>query len=161
MKECRTCPGLKPLSEFNLDPRTKDGRKGQCRSCTSAAAKEYRNRPEQKEKVAARIRKARQANAEHYRQYQKNWKLAKRYGLARDQYDRMVEEAGGVCPVCGEEAELVVDHNHRTKIVRGMVCNKCNQAIGLMRDKSKLMRQAAEWLDRVDPGAADTVQAVG
>ncbi len=42
MKRCNTCPDVKPLDQFDRSARAKDGRKGQCKTCTKAAQKLYR-----------------------------------------------------------------------------------------------------------------------
>lgn len=61
--------------------------------------------------------------------------LAKQYGLSLDDYDQMLDEQGGVCAICnqpetrryrGEITNLVVDHNHQTGRVRGLLCSRCN-----------------------------------
>lgn len=41
--------------------------------------------------------------------------------------------------------ELVVDHNHVTGLVRGVICNGCNGVVGRI-EKRNLGRQ---WLERL------------
>lgn len=53
-----------------------------------------------------------------------------RYGISQEDYDRMVSDQEGKCAICCEEAKLHVDHDHATKKVRGLLCVKCNTAIG-------------------------------
>ncbi len=70
-----------------------------------------------------------------------------RYGLSRQQYVQMVEEANGVCKLCGEKPKrLVVDHNHATGKVRGLICDFCNKGLGLMKDDIETILKAAEYL---------------
>ncbi|MGK2948022.1 MAG: endonuclease domain-containing protein, partial [Acidimicrobiales bacterium] len=45
-----------------------------------------------------------------------------------------------------EDRPLVVDHDHRTGAVRGLLCGPCNRAIGLLRDSPVVCRLAAEYL---------------
>jgi hypothetical protein len=41
---------------------------------------------------------------------------------------------------------LDVDHCHRTGKIRGLLCNSCNQGLGLFKDDEKIMKQAADYL---------------
>lgn len=50
------------------------------------------------------------------------------------------------CVICGVEAPLVVDHDHRTGKVRGLLCNKCNMAIGLLQDDPMLLEFGRMYL---------------
>lgn len=78
------------------------------------------------------------------------------YKLTKDQVDKLSEECGHKCNICGEQgwvmdptrhkANLVVDHCHGTGKVRGLLCHNCNRALGLMKDSPELLRKAAEYL---------------
>jgi hypothetical protein len=50
------------------------------------------------------------------------------------------------CVICGEEGVLVVDHDHKTGKVRGMLCNHCNRGLGHFRDDPMLLEFAAQYL---------------
>src|SRR3979490_391570 len=52
----------------------------------------------------------------------------RKYGLTPEQYQRMVDESNGLCIVCklAPARGLYVDHDHRTKKVRGLLCSNCN-----------------------------------
>jgi len=50
------------------------------------------------------------------------------------------------CVICGSKGSLVVDHNHRTGIIRGMLCNHCNRGLGHFRDDPELLEFAAIYL---------------
>ena len=50
------------------------------------------------------------------------------------------------CVICGVQAPLVVDHDHSTGKVRGLLCNKCNMAIGLLQDDPMLLEFARMYL---------------
>jgi hypothetical protein len=53
------------------------------------------------------------------------------------------------CIICGDsESRLVVDHDHKTGIIRGMLCNHCNRGIGHFRDDPVLMRFAATYVEQ-------------
>jgi hypothetical protein len=50
------------------------------------------------------------------------------------------------CVICGSEENLVVDHCHKTNIVRGMLCNHCNRGLGHFRDDPELLEFARIYL---------------
>lgn len=50
------------------------------------------------------------------------------------------------CVICGNEEPLVVDHDHKTGKVRGMLCNHCNRGLGHFRDDPELMEFAAQYV---------------
>jgi len=50
------------------------------------------------------------------------------------------------CTICGANSDLVVDHNHRTNKIRGMLCNRCNQGLGQFKDDPMLLEMARIYL---------------
>jgi len=77
-------------------------------------------------------------------------RIKKEYGLSREQYMAMVDSQRGSCAICCETPEshfsLHVDHCHTTGVVRGLLCSKCNQGIGLFKESKALMAKAMEYL---------------
>jgi Recombination endonuclease VII len=76
----------------------------------------------------------------------------KRYGLTIEEYDRLLTAQDGVCAICKcineNGRDLSVDHDHTTGIVRGLLCQKCNSAIGLLKDDIRLVYRAVVYLLR-------------
>ena len=71
------------------------------------------------------------------------------YKLNETQYQAMLRDQNGKCAICFEDMEKVhVDHNHETKKVRGLLCRDCNVALGIFKDSSRLLRNAAAYLDK-------------
>lgn len=66
------------------------------------------------------------------------------------EYRFMCDAVGGLCEICGKKPDngkgLSVDHNHKTSVIRGMLCNKCNMALGAMMDSPRLLMRAAKYL---------------
>jgi hypothetical protein len=50
------------------------------------------------------------------------------------------------CVICGSNEKLVVDHDHKTGQIRGMLCNHCNRGLGHFRDDPLLLEFAAVYL---------------
>ena len=70
------------------------------------------------------------------------------YALTPRQYLALYEGQRGCCVICGEHREhLDVEHCHRTTQVRGLVCGRCNTAMGFFQDDPALLRRAASYLD--------------
>ena len=59
---------------------------------------------------------------------------------------RDLKAATKECVICGSEGQLVVDHDHVTGKVRGMLCNHCNRGLGHFRDDPVLLEFAAQYL---------------
>jgi Recombination endonuclease VII len=59
-------------------------------------------------------------------------------------YDRQKNR----CAICGEEPPygLVIDHNHKTGFIRGLLCRRCNTGIGCFQDDVHRMLAAVEYV---------------
>lgn len=54
-----------------------------------------------------------------------------------------------MCAICGRVdrvSPLHLDHDHKTGYFRGLLCKKCNTAIGLMGDDRARLAQAIIYL---------------
>ena len=68
------------------------------------------------------------------------------YGLTSQEYNRMLSEQRACCSICGEKAGLAVDHCHKSGIVRGLLCNKCNWGLGMFNDDIDLLASVVSYL---------------
>ena len=78
------------------------------------------------------------------RRYRKDDKrkhnLKTRYGITETEYNEMLEKQGNVCALCGGEMKRpVVDHNHQTGKVRGILCHPCNIKLPAVEDMGWVM----------------------
>ena len=73
----------------------------------------------------------------------------RRYGLTVAEYNRLLLEQQNVCFICkktNKQKMLGVDHDHKTGQVRGLLCDLCNRALGLLHDDISLLRRAIGYL---------------
>lgn len=78
----------------------------------------------------------------------------RQYGLTLESYDKLLQEQNGVCKICytndprgqSTAGRFYVDHNHKTGKVRGLLCNDCNTAIGLLKDSPLITNNALQYL---------------
>lgn len=72
--------------------------------------------------------------------------LLRTYGLTIEDFDQMVRLQQGLCAMCGKQPKrFVVDHNHQTEIVRGLLCDKCNVGLSYIED-NVFLKQAHDYL---------------
>jgi Autographiviridae endonuclease VII len=87
--------------------------------------------------------------------------LAKKYGISEDQYQQILELQRGVCAICERHQRyrrLSVDHDHKTKRVRGLLCNWCNRSIGRFFDSPIRLRKAAEYLETFESKLSNIIK---
>lgn len=90
-----------------------------------------------------------------YREAARNAKLRHHYNLSSEQFQEMLDAQGGVCAICGGPPVIegnvktfVVDHDHETGIVRGLLCAPCNRGLGAYQDDPIRLSLAADYLLR-------------
>ena len=137
---CTKCDQSKPANDFyRASPvNQRQGREYQswCKECTKADRRARRESPSGRE-------------------YGRAYRLRIGFGLTVEGYDALADSQGSVCAIC-EEPEtatrggvlrrLNVDHDHVTGKTRGLLCSRCNTAIGLLRDDPRIVNRAHEYL---------------
>ena len=80
----------------------------------------------------------------------------KTYGITRGAYLEMLVKQDGKCAICrgtgflmrdSHKTLLLVDHDHTTGRVRGLLCHNCNRALGLLHDSTENLLRAIEYLE--------------
>lgn len=113
-----------------------------------------RYRENNKEKIKAQQIEYRKNNPEKIR----NHDLKSNHSITLEEYNKMLDEQKGVCAICFKKEtdkesskkikSLAVDHDHKTGKIRGLLCSRCNKAIGLFRDNLETLQSAFKYLKR-------------
>jgi Recombination endonuclease VII len=100
------------------------------------------------EKVLANSRKWRRENPEKYKTRARR-EIVRAYGLTLAEYEALEEAQLGCCAICcckpGTRL-LAVDHDHKTGVVRGLLCFQCNSALGQFKDDPAIVARAVAYL---------------
>lgn len=156
IKKCASCgvegPHYKQAS-------SKDGFDRLCVKCR----KEYRDSPEGKAKAS-------KWRSDH-KYSSKAWVLSHKYKLTREVYDEMLSKQNNACAICGRElctlevynkelkpSKPCVDHDHSSGMVRGLLCSRCNVAVGMFEDDPERMLSAAVYLLRAEKQCDDAMR---
>lgn len=133
-RTCRTCKTHKPIIEFD---KNRDGSYRNAQRCTEC----IRANPAPPWKTTEKRR-------EHHLRYT--------YGLSPDDYTNLYKLQGGCCALCkkpevkgiltGKGRDLVVDHDHETGTIRGLLCRNCNVGLGQFEDSPILLQSAIDYL---------------
>lgn len=81
------------------------------------------------------------------RKVRRNNILKLRYGISAEEYQSLLEKQEGKCVLCKEIATLQVDHDHKTGKVRGLLCQKCNVAIGFLKEDLDRLYRVIDYLN--------------
>jgi hypothetical protein len=145
LAHCCRCNLDKPQSEFDLCPgRRPFGLSSHCKSCNG------RRKADQKKKKYWLM-------PEIERQKINRILTLKKFGITVERYDEMFSEQHGVCAICkqpetdvhpatGQVQRLAVDHDHKTGVVRGLLCAKCNKGIGSFLENESYLLAAVDYL---------------
>lgn len=130
-KKCGECKKFKKWEEF-YPIRSKEGKYAyRCIQCTKDLMKTKYKRTSER------------SRAIH---------LKRTYDLTEEEYGVLYQEQNGVCAICGQPEtnvnsktgkvrNLAIDHSHKTGRIRGLLCRKCNTALGnLDEDIDKIQR---------------------
>jgi hypothetical protein len=172
-KWCRRCQSAKLLSDFGAHRTTTDRKQTYCKQCFADIYRERRQREghvvrpadipdghkfcrgcqrvlpftewaariSTKDGLAFQCRTCLSVKdrAKH---------LQRKYGLSLADVDAMLRMQHGICAICQTLPAVHVDHDHGTGNVRGLLCFRCNAALGQFGDEAFVLRRAARYLDR-------------
>ncbi len=142
MKQCPKCKRTISSDGFYLNKKTKSGLQSWCKECSRIASKWYHKENPQKAKIYShRSRRKRTSDC---------------YQFTVKEYEVLLQRSNGVCEICGSPETiksrtgtlrpLSIDHCHKTGKIRGLLCHRCNVAIGLFKEDLDIMASAASYL---------------
>ena len=83
------------------------------------------------------------------------------HGITPEQYRDLLSAQDAVCAICEQPClsgkRLAVDHDHELGRIRGLLCGRCNTALGLLEDQEPRLLAALDYL-RGSWWGADAVQ---
>jgi hypothetical protein len=131
MKTCSKCKIEKELTEYHKRNNRPCGVRSICKQCYKGY--EFKRRPG----------------------YAREHSLMKSYSITIEEYDYILKKQDSKCAICGihsasivgRKKHLCVDHNHKTGMVRGLLCDKCNRGIGLLNDDPITIKSAIDYLN--------------
>ncbi len=149
VKICTKCKIESAVTDFHKDKNRKDGLCLWCKPCSIAnATRYYRHGPVVREKNKKfRPKISREEKLSRNRIVTAKKMMPRKYGISYERYLEMYLSQNGRCLICSfQKPRLAIDHCHRTGVVRGLLCKKCNSALGLLNDDAKTAENAAEYL---------------
>lgn len=131
IKICTKCNIAQPLTEYHKNKLGKDGRQPRCRSCLHEAQRQYRK-----------------TNG-----YGASIKY--RYGITLEEYKQKLLEQNNQCKICSiifestldRKSTPVIDHDHTTGKMRGIICHPCNVCLGLAKDNTDTLQKMIRYLE--------------
>lgn len=135
-KTCVKCNENKNIDLFAKGGKYADGRRNYCKKCHSIYVTQYlKNNPEKRIKNDFK-------------------RKFKRHGLSEEQYLFIFNKYNGKCHACKDRDAVNIDHDHSCcqeayscgKCVRGVLCNQCNTALGLLNDDISKIQNLIKYL---------------
>lgn len=145
MKRCNGCKEALPLGDFANMSASPDGKQYKCKRCVRA----YKIKWEAE-------------NIDRLRIQRRNGDI-RRYGIEPEDYDRMLAEQGGLCAGCLKPEptpghSLHIDHCHESGRVRGLLCGRCNRALGMVADDVVVLKRLIDYLHANSPSTTCVIE---
>lgn len=136
------------VAELAAQKRYRDAHPDRKRASNVAAKTKRRANPD---KIATdRIRTSEWYHTGGGKEWMRRYKIKTQYGLEYSEYEKLLIAQAGRCAVCGTpcafDKDLVVDHCHNTKVVRGLLCVTCNVGIGMLKEDIAIFSAAITYL---------------
>lgn len=143
-KPCGGCLQMFPIGDFCKDRRLKDELGTYCPECRKQKWKKYAA-----ENRDTLLRRRRERSRKHALARRRG-KLRRRYGITLEQHKQIYISQNGCCALCDRSVaydKTHTDHDHETGRLRGLLCQGCNQGLGMFKDSPVILQQAIRYLE--------------
>lgn len=152
-KICTKCKAEKSLSEFRYRKEMLDGHRSSCKERDVKDSTAYQKKNFEKVKVYSK--NYLKSRSKYTAKQKRKWYLKVNYDIDVEDYDDIYIEQGGRCAICGRhqseiKRSLFIDHCHKTGLVRGLLCHKCNLLLGHSNDNPEILMNAIKYLGSSD-----------
>lgn len=158
-KKCTKCKNVLDLSNFRerKQKNNKDGTKSywpSCKKCEYEYSKEYRVK--NKETVLKWRRDSYKKRPTKINKEKRIKQVLKKYNIGAANIDNMVEyvHTKTTCEICNKDitgkGDKHIDHCHSTNNFRGVLCQSCNLALGLVQDNINVLRSMIRYLEKLE-----------
>jgi hypothetical protein len=150
MKTCPKCNKIKHPNDFGKCTREKDGKYYLCKECANEKTRNSYQKHKEKRREKNRGRK--RIRSLDYHKKKKNTRMFLMYGITEQDYENLLNDQYRKCKICksvGSDISgggLVIDHDHKTNKVRGLICGRCNVMLGLAKDSLEILTSTIEYL---------------
>ena len=138
-KVCRVCRENKKIIDFTRDQLRADGTANLCKKCAAASMLNWRRK-----------------NPDKALEKDRRGHLRRQYGLTQEAMSHMRRAQNNKCAICssllmdnkGRQIGIVIDHDHKSGAIRGLLCSRCNTGLGSFKEDVRALRNAIAYLCR-------------
>ena len=137
---CTKCGEVKPDTEFHREARnpSRNHKRSHCKSCDAEKNRKYISNPEKRDRRNAK---------------RVEWNRSVKAFFPPELFKERLEQQNGVCAICGDadaggRGAFHADHDHKKETPRGVLCHRCNIALGHFKDSTEILQSAIDYLKK-------------
>ena len=89
----------------------------------------------------------------HWSDESRDDRLKRQYSITEELYAKIAAKQDNRCAICNchqHYQHLAVDHDHKTGMVRGLLCTNCNRGLGRFFDSPVRLSAASAYITRAN-----------